>query len=736
MKHDNNKLAIAVAFASMGIVMGQSAVADSADSFMLEEIVVTAQKRAESVQDIPIAVSAFGGDFVQESGITNVGDLTAHAPGLNGNAYSNTESVFTVRGVGTAAFGIGVDSSVGVFIDDIALGRPAIAASSFFDVERVEVVKGPQGTLFGRNTSAGAISVVTNKPDLAENSASVLLGAGTWGQKKVEGFVNWAVSDKLALRLAVRDEEKDGSLKSDVTGNELNNVDDTNVRLSALYAWSDTVESTLAVERGLSRGNYGVGYLNQADADAFGAPLAFSERSASEYDGNNGYDYVRASSRTTWDISEQLTLVSNTGFYTNDYSLGVDADLAAIPLLNLEEPQHMDQFSQEFRLNGASGDFDWFVGASYFRENMDAATTYTYDENTLGAIDLFALGFDFCTLLTCSGAAQNATKANTLNTSVAVYGDLAWNITENLKLTLGGRYSKDEKEFDYISLLSPDAVSTLAGDNIFKGATDGLLNAKDEWSSFDPRVALDYQLSGDILVYASFSTGYKSGGFNQAPNTPIGTGTQQIAGFDEEENKALELGIKSTLLDGRARLNASVFKYDYTDLQIENTQNLVFVIENAADATSQGVELDGEILLTENFSLQGNYTYMDAEFEQGMAAGLSVKGNTLGRAPKNSGTLIANYSLPLGDLGEVELRGSYSYTGKQYFDANNRFSQGSYEVIGARIGYRSADDSWGLALVGDNIGDEEYSNHIVEVLGLVSVPSLRSTYRLEFSMDL
>ena len=383
MKFKMNKIAAAVVLTTVGTTGAVNTFAQEQSRVMLEEVIVTAQKRAESVQDVPLAINAYSGDYIESFGITDVGALTYHTPGLNGNAYSNTESVFTVRGIGTAAFGITVDSSVGVFIDGVALGRPAISASSFFDVERVEVVKGPQGTLFGRNTSAGAISVITNKPHHDGNSLDATVSGGNEGQQKIEAAGNWAVSDTVALRLAVRDEERDGTLKSDVTGRELNNVDDTNVRLSAAIDWTDALDMVLSAESGESRGAYGVAYLDAATAATFGSYPLHSGKSASDYTGKNGYEYDRATMHINWEINDALTLVSNTGYYTNDYNFGVDVDAFNYPLLNLEEPQNMDQLSQEFRLNGDTESVDWFVGVSAFKEEMDAATSYTYEENLL-----------------------------------------------------------------------------------------------------------------------------------------------------------------------------------------------------------------------------------------------------------------------------------------------------------------------------------------------------------------
>ena len=220
-----------------------------ASAQVLEEVLVTAQKRSESVQDIPIAVSAFDQGFMRKSGIENAADLVAYTPGLSGQSYQATESVFTVRGIGTQAFGIGADNSVGMFIDDQPIGRTTLIGNSFFDLERIEVVKGPQGTLFGRNASAGAISIITNKANTKESSLDILASAGDEGQQRFEAAGNWAINDQFALRLAARKSERDGTFENALNGDELNNVDDTTIRGSLHYSFSDTLGVELSAEK-------------------------------------------------------------------------------------------------------------------------------------------------------------------------------------------------------------------------------------------------------------------------------------------------------------------------------------------------------------------------------------------------------------------------------------------------------------------------------------------------------
>jgi len=691
----------------------------------IEEITVTATKRPESAQDVPLAINAYGSEFLKESNIVGVDKLIGFTPGLGGTVGQDAESVITVRGIGTDAFGVGVDNSVGMFIDDVPVGRPTLIGNSFFDLERVEVVKGPQGTLFGRNASAGAISVITKRPDLEVNSVDLLLSAGNEGQQIYEVIGNLAASEEFGVRLAVRHDERDGTIQNAATGDELNNRDHTNIRLSALYEPSDVVSAFFSLES-ISIDTR-VGFVDPAGS--FGPSTSQNQMPSQDIDAQ------RYLAKITWDINDVISLTSNTSFMDYDLTaVPVDVDASELFLVGISEPQEGDQFVQEFRLNGSAETFDWFIGTSFITETIESR--YSPDWSDFLLTQLLLDDFTFCDTNTlgvvCVDDVQQDHFAKTDNTSYAIYGDVAWNITDRLKLSFGARYTNDEKDFDINQPLPDSALAVLTGDAFVKLATAGPISAKDDWSSFDPRIALDYQVTDDVLVYGSVSSGYKSGGFNSDPNNTLASGLPQVpAAFNEESVTAYEIGLKSQFWENRARVNAAIYFNDYEDYQVE-AGDLVILIENAADVESTGFEVDGTFLLGDNLTVMASYSYIDASFKRGEIESIDVSGRPLNRAPENSGSLVASYAIPISG-GELTLRGDYIYTGDFVFASENlNLKQDSYGLFNARIGFESESGRWGIALIGENVGDEDYIVANSDPLGpALVVPATGALYRAE-----
>jgi iron complex outermembrane receptor protein len=426
-----------------GVLLTLFAAPGLAQNAVIEEVIVTAQKREQSLQDVPVTVSAFSGDFIQDAGVKDIRDLSGMTPGLSIKSRGETESAVFIRGIGSVAPGIGADPAVGIFIDGISASRGTNATAAFFDVERVEVVKGPQGTLFGRNASAGAISIITRRPDLDHSGVSLLLGGGDEGQLKYQAIGNLAVSEQFALRLGVNHDERDGLYKNSVTGQDLLNRDHTNIRLGALYQPGDTWESFLSVEWIDMENRDAV----VPDADAFASTVAQNGPPEPQT-----LESTRIAWSNEWQLSDTLSFTSLTGFYTHDVRVTpVDADETDLPIITFVEPQDNDTFSQELRLNGSTDAVDWFVGASYMKEELSFTTDVNYDE----AIVAFLFGLndlDVDNMDACDGSADfdldgdgngdtglltglplcpivsEIPFGRNETTSVAIYGDLTWRL--------------------------------------------------------------------------------------------------------------------------------------------------------------------------------------------------------------------------------------------------------------------------------------------------------------------
>ena len=704
----------------------------NAQERVIEEVIVTATKRAESVQDIPLSVNAFSGAQLEEAGVKDIRDIAAQTPGLSIKSRGETEGSVFIRGIGSAAPGIGADPAVGIYIDGMYAARGTNATAAFFDVERVEVVKGPQGTLFGRNASSGAISIITRKPEIGESYGSVLAGFGDEGQQKYELIYNASLGDNAAVRFGVKHDERDGLYTNSVNGAELNGRDHTNARFSFFYDSQESYTSHFSAEI--------VDMSNTAAfvsaADAFAESVALNDAPAKQT-----LESTRLNWTNTWDFSGNLTLTSITGYYTHDVNVTpVDADLVDLFVASFQEPQEADFFSQEFRLNGSTDAIDWFVGASYIKEELSFVNDLNYDEAIVAA--LFGLNdLDVDNLDACDGSADfdldgdgtgdtglltglptcpvtsETPSGDGETTSMAIYGDVTWHATDVLDVVFGVRYTEDDKKIVYNNPATNGLLGALDF-QIFGPITPGPVPASDTFDSVDPRLALNFQLNDDVMIYASAAKGYKSGGLNRQLD-PV---SQTVLPFDKEENTALELGIKSSVWGGRGQINAAVFSSEYKDFQLEEQLNLVPQVNNIGDVDVTGVEADFKFLLSDAFELWGSIGILDTEVTN--APDVTRNGNKSPQAPETTASLALKYTVEVGS-GDVEASALWSYSDEFFFDLANTFKQDSYSTLDLRAAW--SDDKWGFALVGENITDEKY---LAEQFLFLDVTSIRAAGRL------
>ena len=705
-----------------GPALAQSAGGEEESRGVLEEVIITAQKREQSLQEVPLTVSAFSGDFVTENGVQDIRDIQGLTPNLSIKSRGDTEASVFIRGIGSQAPGIGADPAVGIFIDGMVASRGTNATAAFFDVERIEVVKGPQGTLFGRNASAGAISIITHKPELNENSGMVMVGLGDKGQVRGQVIGNLAAGENWAFRLGANYSKRDGLYYNAATDQEMLNVDSRQFRLSALGLISDNWEMNVLVEGIDSKNNDVI----VTDDDAF-----VSEIRQDRAPNKQKLDSTRAVWTNKWNVGESMDLTSITGYYDHDVNVTpVDADEIEFDIVTFEEPQTNKTLSQELRLNGASESIDWFVGGSYVKEDLSFRNNLRYEEGIV--LDLLAgAGFlcDEPDLPECTYRTEVPFGSNTTK-SYAIYGDFTWNMTDRWALTAGARYTKDKKRFTYGNPPNGGILGVIDG-QIFGPVTDGTLTANDSWSSFDPRFAVDFAATDNTTVFASIGRGYKSGGFNRQTNDFL-PDPQFIRSFDEEKVTAYEAGTKSVLLDGRANLNFSAFYNDYQDYQLETLVNLLPLVQNIGDIKSRGVELEGKVLVTQNFELAGTYAYLDSEVKSSLLP--ELVGQATPQSPKHSASAQAHYYIDSG-LGEWKLSGIYAYSDSFWFDIFNTLEQPSYGKLDLRLGLTPESGRWSIAGFVDNATDEEY---FVERFVFLDVANRRAPgrlYRVEFTLN-
>ena len=657
----------------------------SANEMVLEEIIVTAQKRSESVQEVPVAISAFSAEMVANTGVDMINDLIPMIPGLNGSSAGIATNAWGIRGISTNDWSAGSEPSVGVFIDDAYIGRNVLATGAFFDIAQIEVVKGPQGTLFGRNSSVGAISLTTNKP-ADEDSLDVGLAAGSEGQKGYNLVANMAGDNGLAVRFAYHGSRLDG-IWEDVPNSRNAFTDRDDMRLSASWDVSENLDALLTYSRSDSSSNmggtYNAGLSTVAPGQEFPDQIAKSteDAEAAESDG--------ISMRLVWNLGNDMTLTSITDRRSFDYSYAQDADGTADDALidavfaigaggsSLEfgNVTVQDSFSQEFRLNASTDNSDWFVGVSYFNEDIAESTR----------LDLIGTALGMAVL------AQDLTLTKGETKALGIYGDVTWSVTDQFNLTAGLRWSDDEKSW---------CTDGDAGIFLIAVITLEELCATQSWSEVTPRLVADYSLSDDVMLYASVSKGYKGGGFNTAAADFDGDFVgDAVAGFNPEINQAYELGLKSTMANGRMQFNAALFSNDYEDLQLLSATLGGILVENAAEADTQGLELEWTYLATENLILRANMAVLDSEFTAG-----AFSGNDLPYAPGNSATVSASYQ-----QGAINYFVMYTKQDDFFYDAGNLLEENGYALLSAKVSYAPEGSNWDMGISVQNATDEDYA---------------------------
>lgn len=715
-----------------------------ATAAVIEEIMVTAQKRSESINDVPVAISAVDEELMRDAAVDDITNIIPYVPGLTGQSAGVATNSWNIRGIGTNDWSIGSEPAVAVFMDDAYVGRNLIATAAFFDIERVEILKGPQGTLFGRNASAGAINIITNKPS-DRNMLELAYGRGNEDTQRIEVIGNLAASDNFGLRVSFLDKQLEGIATNVLNGEEMFQ-DERAARVAARWNARDNLEILLTGSWSEADGNR-VRPHNPTLAALFGLPGAndpFSGETTSDSPNDEETETFGLNLRVNWDINDDLSFTSITDYRDAEFLISQDIDGIGAPLpvdfgdiflgvpgvLVANGPVRFFQpnvnaktFGQEFRLNGTSGDFEWFVGVSYFNEDLDEDANVTWP--TTMDLDALIGGGGVITVMTDADPAQYFIRGD--NDSWGIYGDVAWHLTDRLTLTGGLRWSRDEKDycarnvdptFGFLQILGPDTGGAEICDS-------------EDWSELTPRFVIAFEATEETLLYASVARGYKSGGFNSAVagSGPFGIDPPfSVRSFDPETSTAYEAGLKATLLGGGMQFNLSGYFTDYEDFQLLDT-DLSLSITNIGDVESKGVEAEVTWLpaAVEGLTLAANGSFNDSEID---APGFSIDGSELPQAPEKTFGISARYEWAVGSLGTVAAFAGYNWQDDQLFDVNGaRVPQDSYGLLDAALTYRHSSERWYLKLTGRNLTDEDYLIAAQDPLGLGAPYTLRNVPR-------
>lgn len=661
MRRDVTKAASGLALAMMLTMAGHARAADeaqdSAQPASPGEIIVTAQRRSESVQSIPVAITALGSEQIAKTGIVGIDNIATRVPNFYFGSFGAVRPQLYIRGIGTRSFDPGSESSVGVFADDVYYGRSSGSFGAMKDIERIEVLRGPQGTLYGRNTIGGAINVITKAPT-DYLTGNIEAGISNYGGWNLFGAVGGPISgDTVTARVALWTTQRDGYSVNLTTGKRFQGIENSGGRLRLTLKPVDDLKIDLGADFMVDGNKAAFSGFNQGtsvnrNAVFFAAPVFTATPPQSLYKGDLVHDPVLKRHAQTLSAKidyamNDLSITTITAYRHLDSYDGRELEGSSLDVLQQLTDEKSNQFTQELRLTSASdgnlsfgGKLDWILGAYYYHDSSER-------------IDTFPMGVNWVNYAVTTSAVDVSASTYGAN-AWALFGQAALHITDALTLTLGGRYSNDRKWARQSGTSTNPGLPLIA----VPFSTKNRISS----SSFDPRIVLDYKINRDASVYASYSTGYKGGGFQYIPFTLAVANTT----FRPESLTAYEAGFKTDWLGRALRVNGAFFWYDYKDLQVARILGSVSsatpLIDNAASSTIKGVELEVTGHLTRNTTLGFSYGYLDAKYDSFVYnASIDFSNTRMVRAPKHSFSINAEQSIPLGDEKGLTLRADYSY---------------------------------------------------------------------------
>ena len=712
-------------------------------SMRLEEVLVTAQKRSENVRDVPISLAVMSGDDMRDAGIKSFNDMARFMPNISLN---DSSSSLYVRGIGSPESNPVGEQAIAFILDGVYLPRGDYLKPGFMDLERIEVLKGPQGTLFGRNASGGVINITNGQPSEDEWIGSITATGGERNIQEGEVMLSGPISDDFSFRFAAKRRTEDGSTYS-VTDNEtLGDRDLEQTRLILRYNPESNFDITLGATIFDYRIETWLGNEYHEYPSGFGLVIGTldpkletnldrrtSAPNDNQYDGN-GYMIPLT---INVDIGDN-TLTSITAIAKLEDNQGGDVDYTAVDITAL--PIHMKnrQISQELRFTSAPGDFEYVAGLYYFKAQQNteltlpiylgANTVFTYlGDNLLG--DSLPIVGDILGLispLVPTGSSGDQIDAllelNDIDTtSAAIFGQAKWQMLDELALIVGGRYSRDVKDGFY------GAYSTgpLPIWPLLTGV-DFEVKAKVVDTDFSPKVSLSWEPFEEATFYATYAQGYRAGSFNSSATYP-----DKVL-FDAESSDTYELGVKTEFLGGAARLNVGLFQTNYQDYQINTFIGLGYITSNAEEVESRGVEADGTIMLLPGLILNGNIGYNDAKYVKHTNGGCptvpilqdpvalirsatntnavcDLSGQDLYRAPKWNGSIRLDYVFEPFNWGVDFFAGvDATFKDDELFDSDldPLDSQEAHWLYNARVGIKSQQDTWRVEVHGKNLSDE------------------------------
>jgi len=692
-------------------------------AYQLEEVVVTAQRKAQGLQEAPLSISALSSRDLEDFKLHSATEIASQIPNVTiSTPYSESQPSFSIRGVSMSDFSQNQSSPIAMYVDDVYKGVGALQALQLFDLERIEILRGPQGTLYGKNATGGAVNIISRGPALGEeNNGHISVGVGNFNRTDSEGAMDITLAeDTLGARVAYTYAKSDGWVDNLSSGRDnVSNIDDYAFRVTTQYEPNNDFSATLRYTKARSKqsngyevlatniGAGGVGYFTGYDregVDHFDSEL---DRESSVHLENES-----VSASIIWNISDQLTITSISSYDEGKWLTQEDADGSPYNILHSDYGSEVISIAQDLRLSSDfDGPFNFLLGLYAHHEDLDAdvvfRTYYEYagDSNNNGTNDCLEDYFTGCRL---------SNSINQVKDSAAAYFQGTYDISDRLSLTAGLRFTRDETELkDYDAALGYyDPVNNIEVTN----ALDTLTNYQDSLvdKKWGTRIALDYMLTENTLTYASYTTGFRNSAFNgQAFFDP-----SEITIAKPEEVAAWEIGFKSDLMDNRLRVNGALFHYQYQNQQfLDVTPQILQILVNADEAEVTGLEVEVSAILSPKVGVNFGLGYLDTEYTALTLRGEDLSGNQLINAPKLNFNAKLNWNIAELKPGNIHLVMDTSFTGDQYFDAFNTTTakQDSYWVTNLRLNFVNHEDDLEIGLWAKNITDEEYTTSLLDL---------------------
>ncbi|HET8898027.1 MAG TPA: TonB-dependent receptor [Rhodanobacteraceae bacterium] len=734
-----------------------------ADVTQLGGVQVTAQSRAQQAQDVPIALQIVDDQRIEAHAATDLSQMDMFIPGLVIGASQPTQPSYELRGIGGSGFGIGTDPAVGVYVDGVYSARSGAALLAFNDVKRIEVLKGPQGTLFGRNAAAGAISIITNEPsDKVEARARMRLG--NYGERHADVLLNAPLEKNMALRLNVVDNQSQGWLRDNASGRHYGKNDDWGSRLSWRLDATDSTQlvvtweherlkqppqSAISLIALSSDPSQRAPYPPDPNAylDPLQAPLyndAIEGRESRRYDNLSAHLYHYMD----WGTLSSITSYRKFSTYNRGDYDGTNHISSYLDTANIESNRSL---YQEFKLSGSSGMADWVGGVSWYKEDARQESQTNLFTNSIDSMFL-NIGvptgtpdgtlFHYLDQVFMANGVPFQLEGNPWGegirnhlkySSTALYGDVIWHLTDRINLTTGARLTRDHKRFRWynkprvaaeldqiVDLLEQIGFWAQAGVDpavfrqniVFTDAVGLNVDHNDSWTDFSPRVVLDSHFNDNLMGYVSVAKGYKAGGYDS-----VQVGSE----FEPEKVWNVEAGIKSVFPDQHLLLNASLYHYRYSNLQSlrldPNTEGsgVPRYVADSSDQKANGAELGAEWRPLDGLTLHGNVAWIDSTYGHKLTpSGADISGQPTG-IPKLSYALGLQYAWQVGS-GRMAFTLDHAYRGAGRCNNDSALQgtcqispnfavNGSYTRSDARLGWTSADARWGVAAFVNNIAD-------------------------------